>query len=94
MPVRYAVVGCGGIATGYHLPALVRLEDAHLVMACDLLEERASRTAEEFGAEGYCADYREVLARKDLDLVCIFTKVDSHAEIAIAAAQQGRHVFV
>jgi len=63
-------------------------------MTCDLLEERASRTAEEFGAEGYCTDYREVLARKDLDLVCIFTKVDSHAEIAIAAAQQGRHVFV
>ena len=94
MTVRYAVVGCGRIARGYHMPALAKLEDAHLVVACDMLEETAVKAAGEFGADAYTVDYREVIEKDDIDLVCIFTKVEMHAEIAIAAVQNGHHVFL
>lgn len=92
--IRYAVVGCGAIAGNYHLPALVATEAAEFVVACDILADRARATAEKFGAPDRCADYREVTSRDDVDLVCIFTKIDSHAELAIAAAKAGKHVFI
>lgn len=91
--IRYAVVGCGGIANNYHLPALTKLDGAEFVVACDITEERALSTAEKFGAVESCLDYREVMSRDDLDLVCVFTKIDTHAEISIAAAEAGKHVF-
>lgn len=91
--VRYAVVGCGGIANAYHLPALVGLAGGEFVVACDLIEERAQKAVEQFGAGSYTLDYREIMAREDVDLVCIFTKVEAHCEIAIAAANAGKHVF-
>lgn len=92
--VRYAVVGCGNIAEGYHLPALTALDGGAFVVACDVEAERAAGVAGKFGALEWGRDYREVVAREDVDLVCIFTKIDTHAEIAVAAAQAGKHVFV
>ena len=38
-------------------------------------------------------DWREVIARDDIDLVDIVTPGDSHAEIAIAALEAGKHVL-
>jgi predicted dehydrogenase len=92
--VRYAVVGCGGIATHYHLPALTALKGGQFVVACDLIEAKAQAAQAKFGAQAYTLDYTEVLARDDIDLVLVLTKIDAHAEIAIAAAQAGKHVFV
>ncbi|MGD8237639.1 MAG: Gfo/Idh/MocA family oxidoreductase [Armatimonadota bacterium] len=92
--VRFAVVGCGSIANNYHLPALCAIHGAQFVAACDIIEERAWETAEKFGAEAHCLDHREAVARDDVDLVCVFTKIDSHVEIAIAAAEAGKHVFI
>ena len=92
--IRYACIGCGSIASNYHLPALARIEAADFVVACDLDEERARETAEKFGARELASDFQAVLRRDDIDLVCVFTKIDTHAEIAIAAANAGKHVFI
>lgn len=92
--IRFAVVGCGNIAEGYHLPALAALDGGAFVVACDIEKERAARVAGKFGAREWAGDYREIVARDDVDLVCIFTKIDTHAEIAMAAADAGKHVFV
>ncbi len=92
--IRFAVVGCGNIAEGYHLPALAALDGGAFVVACDIEKERAARVAGKFGAREWGGDYPEIVARDDVDLVCIFTKIDTHAEIAMAAADAGKHVFV
>ncbi len=92
--VRYACVGCGGIANNYHLPALARIDAAEFVVACDLAAERARETVAKFDAPDAVTDYEQVVARDDIDLVCVFTKIDTHAEIAIAAAHAGKHVFL
>lgn len=49
--------------------------------------------AEQLGWEEAATDWREVVRRKDIDIVDIATPGDSHAEIAIAAAKAGKVVF-
>ena len=52
-----------------------------------------SQAAEQFGWQGYETDWRKLIARNDIGLVDVSTPGDSHAEIAIAAAEHGKHVF-
>jgi predicted dehydrogenase len=49
--------------------------------------------ADQLGWEEAATDWRDVVARKDIDIVDIVTPGDSHAEIAIAAAKAGKVVF-
>ena len=52
-----------------------------------------SRRPEDFGWEEYATDWREVVRRPDIDVVDIATPPNTHAEIAIAAAEAGKHIF-
>jgi predicted dehydrogenase len=54
---------------------------------------RAAAAAERLGWAESSADWREVVARDDIDLVDICTPGDTHAEIAIAALAAGKHVL-
>ncbi|WP_157415977.1 Gfo/Idh/MocA family protein [Agromyces allii] len=51
------------------------------------------QAAEKWGWAEASADWREVIARDDIDLVDIVTPGDTHAEIAIAALEAGKHVL-
>jgi predicted dehydrogenase len=51
------------------------------------------QAAEDFGWEEYSTDWREVIRRPDIDVVDIATPPNTHAEIAIAAAEAGKHIF-
>lgn len=92
--VRIAVIGCGSIANSYHMPALQHVNGVIWRWACDLIEERAEKARQDYGFEKVTTDYREVLADPDVDAVFIFTKIDSHAEIAIASARAGKQIFM
>ena len=54
---------------------------------------RAAQAAERMGWEEASTDWREIVERDDVDLVDICTPGDSHAEIAIAALEAGKHVL-
>ena len=49
--------------------------------------------ADQLGWEESATDWREVVRRKDIDIIDIATPGDSHAEIAIEAAKAGKIVF-
>ncbi|GHF14307.1 oxidoreductase [Pseudolysinimonas yzui] len=49
--------------------------------------------ADKWGWKESATDWREVIARDDIDIVDIVTPGDSHAEIAIAALDAGKHVL-
>lgn len=49
--------------------------------------------AQKWGWTESATDWREVIARDDIDVVDIVTPGDSHAEIAIAALDAGKHVL-
>ena len=49
--------------------------------------------AEKWGWNASATDWREAIARDDIDVIDIVTPGDSHAEIAIAALAAGKHVL-
>jgi predicted dehydrogenase len=55
--------------------------------------EKAARAAAAYGFESWTADWREMIARPDVDIVDICTPPGTHAEIAAAAAAAGKAVI-
>jgi predicted dehydrogenase len=67
-------------------PRLACLADADPATARD--------GADRFGFASWTADWHELIARSDIDVVDICTPPDSHLEIALAAIAAGKHVLV
>jgi myo-inositol 2-dehydrogenase/D-chiro-inositol 1-dehydrogenase len=56
-------------------------------------EERVRAFAENWGYESHTTDWRELVNRKDIDVVDIASPNDTHHDIAIAAAKAGKMVM-
>ncbi|WP_226037160.1 Gfo/Idh/MocA family protein [Aquibacillus saliphilus] len=56
-------------------------------------EEAVKEAAEKMGWESYETDWRKVIERDDIDVIDIVTPNHTHAEIAIAAAEAGKHII-
>jgi predicted dehydrogenase len=91
--LRVGLVGTGLIAQVMHLNYLAELADRFEVAAvCDVVADSARACAERYRIPAVFTDAGDLL-RHPLDAVMVLTS-GSHAPIAIAAAQAGRHVFV
>lgn len=93
--VKIGIIGCGGIGTGKHMPALSRLKNVELVAFCDIIEERAEKACKEFGVEGakVYVDYKELLKDEAIEVVHVCTPNRSHSFISIDAMEAGKHVM-
>jgi UDP-N-acetylglucosamine 3-dehydrogenase len=89
---RVGLIGCGNIGAGGHLPAYAHSPEAELVAVCDAVEELVHAAAERSGATAY-TDYRRLLERKDINMVDICLPTYLHAQVAVAAAEAGKHVL-
>jgi len=69
--------------------------DAEPVMKviCGRDAEAVDAFAKRWGWESSSTDWREAVGRKDVDVVDISTPGSTHCEIAVAAAEAGKHVF-
>ena len=93
--VKIGVVGCGDVAFWRYLSAIAALEEkAELVAVCDIVEERAQRAREEFGASEVYTDFQEMLTRSDIEGVVNLTPMPMHGPLCIAALEAGKHVHV
>ncbi|WP_191283058.1 Gfo/Idh/MocA family protein [Pseudolysinimonas yzui] len=72
----------------FSLPA-----DVEMAVVVGRKPEAAAAAAEQWGWQESASDWREVIARDDIDIVDVVTPGDSHAEIAIAALKAGKHVL-
>lgn len=91
-PIRFAIVGIGNIAP-IHATAIQATPYAQLVAICTRDETRGRAFVEKFGGT-YSADYRDLLARADVDAIVICTPHDLHAPMTLAAARAGKHILV
>ena len=97
--LRVAMIGQGfmGVAHSQAWRVAPRFFDLplHPLMAVLVGRDavRAAVAAGKLGWESSSADWREVVARPDIDLIDICSPGDSHAEIAIAALAAGKHVL-
>lgn len=91
--LRFALIGCGRVSPK-HIQALTNLPGVRLVAVCDLDLPKAHHAVKGLHGIDIFDNYHEMLAKTQLDVVNILTESGSHADIAVAVAQSGRHVVV
>ncbi len=105
--IHVGLIGMGRQMTKPNLPQFLALPDVQVVAVCDVdawrLDEARRAVEAHYGAQagkdgwrGLTAhrDFREVLARADVDAVMIATPDHWHVPIAIEAVKAGKHVSV
>ena len=93
--IKVGIIGCGGIATGKHMPSLAKVKDCEMVAFCDIIPERAESAAKKFGtpdAKVY-VDYKELLKDPEIEVVHVCTPNRSHSYITVDALHAGKHVM-
>lgn len=91
-PVGFGLIGCGIIAD-IHAQGILNTEEAVLAAVYDTKRESAVKLTEKYGGD-ICGSMEELLARGDVEVVCICTPSGMHAEQTAMAAQAGKHVLV
>jgi predicted dehydrogenase len=92
--VRIALIGAGGQGSSDTRSAL-RVPGVELVAVSDIYDGRLARAQELWGDQLFTTrDYREVLARPDVNAVIIGTPDHWHARIATDAMKAGKDVYV
>ncbi len=103
--IRVGQIGCGRIALGHDLPGVLKSGLADVVAVCDLDTKRLAhgkawvekfyrdnnQTAPEVATH---ADYKELLARKDIDAVVLSLPDHQHAEVALRAVRAGKDIYL
>src|SRR5262249_49306374 len=92
LPVRIGLIGCGTIAYWSHLRTLQQLKDVTLVAAAD--PDPAARARAASIVRGPVHDQPSDLLLDDIDAVVISAPNLFHAELTVAAARAGKHVYV
>lgn len=90
--VGFGIVGCGVIGP-WHKEAVVRSDRAKLVACCDIDEPKGRKFAQESGSIAFYKDYRDLVRDPKVEVVSVCTPSGLHGEVAIAAAEAGKHVL-
>ena len=91
--IRIGLIGAG-IIGHYDTDTALKVDGVELAAVCDLYTGRLDRAKEKWGNTIFTTrDYRELLAKKDIDAVLICTPDHWHQKIAIDAMNAGKHVY-
>ena len=95
--MKYALIGCGRIATN-HVTAAVN-NNLEIVAVCDIVPEKMEEIlakhnlADDKSIKRY-TDYKQMLEENELELVSIATESGKHAAIALDAIDAGVSVII
>jgi myo-inositol 2-dehydrogenase/D-chiro-inositol 1-dehydrogenase len=103
--IRVGQIGCGRIALGHDMPGVIKSGRADFVAVCELDATRAAdgvalveKAYADRGVKppkiAVYRNYRELVARRDIDAVVISTPDHWHAEVALAAIESGKDVYL
>ena len=91
--LKIGLIGCGVIAQVMHLHFLAELSDLYEIAAiCDVSADLAAACAARYHVPVHVTTWQTLLDLP-LDAIMVLTP-GSHASIAIAAAEAGKHVFI
>jgi predicted dehydrogenase len=90
-------IGIGIIGAGFarttQIPGFRDCMSARVVAIASQHRERAADVAKEFGIAHVANDWRELIARDDVDFVSVVTPPVTHMEITLAALERGKAVL-
>ena len=98
-PLRVAMIGHGFMGAAHSqgwrtAPRVFGLPaEPEMAVIVGRNPETVAESAAKWGWVEWATDWREVISRDDIDIIDIVTPGDSHAEIAIAALDAGKHVL-
>ena len=92
--IRVGVIGLGQIALKAHLPGYANANGCQITAIHSLREDHAKTVAKQYGIPHIYKDTDRLLESKEVDAVSICTPNFTHAEIAISALKNGKHVLV
>ena len=96
--IHIGVVGCGSQASGLTENA-IKHENTRIIALCDLDQNRLNEgktKVDQFYGDTACAthhDFRELLARDDIDAVIVGTPDHWHALVCVEAARRGKDIY-
>ncbi|MEG0904522.1 MAG: Gfo/Idh/MocA family oxidoreductase [Lachnospiraceae bacterium] len=95
--MRYALIGCGRIATN-HVKAVLN-NALEFVAVCDVIPENMESLLEKHDLQKDTSikrynDYKQMIAENKIDLVGIATESGNHAEIALYCIDKGIHLII
>lgn len=91
---QFGVIGTGRIGK-LHVENINRLvAGARVIAVADVMMEASRAWAEAEGLPYIYDDYHDLLKNEEVDAVIIATPTNTHAEVAIAAAEAGKQIFL
>lgn len=90
--INIGIIGAG-FARTTQIPAFLNCEGARVVAIASKHKKNAESVAREFEIEHFTDDWREVVARDDIDLISIVTPPVTHCEMTLAALDAGKAVL-
>ena len=92
--LKFALVGCGRISKRHsELLGYNRIAGAKLATVCDIVPEKAEKTANQFDLPSY-SDMHEMMRSEDIDVVVVLTESGYHAKHVIELSGYGKHIIV
>ncbi|MBI4659035.1 MAG: Gfo/Idh/MocA family oxidoreductase [Verrucomicrobia bacterium] len=101
-PSNRVALGCIGVGPQGRgdMGGFLRESDAQVVALCDVAKQNLDPARNQVNQKyqnndcATCGDYRELLARKDIDAVLIATPDHWHVPVAVAAAKAGKDIYL
>ena len=92
--LKFALVGCGRISKRHsELLGYNRIAGAKLAAVCDIVTEKAEKTANQFNLPFY-SDMHEMMRSEDIDVVVVLSESGYHAKHVIELSGYGKHIVV
>ena len=95
--INIGIIGTGKFAKEYYFPAFASYDNINLYAIANRTSYKAWQTAKKYGIEKvFTGEYgwKKLVENNNINAIAICTPNNLHAEIAIAAAKNGKHILV
>jgi predicted dehydrogenase len=92
--MNWAVIGCGALARGAHIPNIAKSDRMTLHTCCDVSEDALAECRGRYAGVQTSNDFEAVIRNSEIDAVCVATTEKLRLPIIAAAARAGKPVYV
>jgi len=91
--MKLGLVGAGRIGKVHAENVQYRIPGAEVIGVADVIGDAAEAVAAQFNIPQATDNYHDLMSNDEIDAILVCSSTDTHAEVTIAAAEAGKHVF-